>query len=124
MADSNQEKKYFENMSEAFARKAAKVATVMHWDINNPPAWGIWMRIEFEVLKRTGLVEQVSFFEPYTTCRAKSLRSLLLMRRTSETRRLNGLLTLFSIPHRGSFMGGMWMLLDNLKKGRMMMLVP
>jgi hypothetical protein len=57
MSDPKQEKAYFENMSAAFARKAAKVATVMHWDINNPPVWGIWKRIEFEVLKRSGLVD-------------------------------------------------------------------
>jgi len=59
MSDPKQEKTYFENMSAAFARKAVKIATVIHMDINNPPISGIWKRIEFEVLKRSGLIDQI-----------------------------------------------------------------
>jgi len=61
MSDVKQEKVYFENMSAAFAKKAKKVATVMHRDIKNPPVSGIWERIERDVIKRSGLVDHVSF---------------------------------------------------------------
>lgn len=98
MSDPKQEKAYFENMSAAFARKAAKVATVMHNDINNPPILGIWKRVEFEVLRRSGLVDQVSFFA--ISCLASRMftnmltyRLLLSMREMSGIRGLNGPLT-------------------------------
>ena len=100
MSDPKQEKAYFENMSAAFARKAAKVATVMHNDINNPPIWGIWKRIEFEVLRRSGLVDQVSFnFSLYIFCLVSRMftnklthRLLPSTREMSEIKKSNGLL--------------------------------
>lgn len=45
---------YFEKMSEAMAISCDVAATVMTKDVNNIPQDGIWGRIEFPALKRTG----------------------------------------------------------------------
>ncbi|CAG8977361.1 hypothetical protein HYALB_00009062 [Hymenoscyphus albidus] len=42
---------YFENMSRAFAMMSTDLAAVMHRNINDPPMWSIWGRIELPVLK-------------------------------------------------------------------------
>lgn len=64
MSDVQQEMTYFENMSRAFAMKAANVAAVMHRDINNPPMSTIWGRVELPVLQKAskpwGTVDYVS----------------------------------------------------------------
>lgn len=51
--------------------KAHRVASVMHSDIYNPPAEGIWGRIEWPVLKAGnpgGVVDFVSSVEFLLSC--------------------------------------------------------
>jgi len=81
MSDMNQEMIYFENMSRAFAMKAANVAAVMHRDINNPPMSTIWGRVELPVLqaagKPWGTVDYVSLFQLYYALLAPSYKNKL-----------------------------------------------
>jgi hypothetical protein len=75
MSDVQQEMTYFENMSRAFAMKAANVAAVMHRDINNPPMSTIWGRVELPVLKAAskpwGTVDYVSIPNDITPCHSR-----------------------------------------------------
>ena len=52
-SDRNKRTKFYENMSQAFARMARKRATVMHMadDYDDPPQNGIWGRIELPALR-------------------------------------------------------------------------
>jgi hypothetical protein len=71
MANLDTQMTYFENMSRAFAMKAHRVASVMHSDIYNPPAEGIWGRIEWPVLKAGnpgGVVDFVSYLLDIMCC--------------------------------------------------------
>jgi hypothetical protein len=72
MSDVQQEMTYFENMSRAFAMKAANVAAVMHRDINNPPMSTIWGRVELPVLQEAskpwGTVDYVSVSHLIAPC--------------------------------------------------------
>jgi hypothetical protein len=58
--DTDQQLRFFENMSRAFAYKARNFATVLHSAENyaSPPKTGIWARIEFPTLQR-GFVDEV-----------------------------------------------------------------
>jgi len=51
MENYSDEMEYFENMSEAFAMKAHKIATVLHRNIENPPMNTIWGGVELPVLQ-------------------------------------------------------------------------
>lgn len=45
---------FFENMSQAVAEQCSVFATVMTKDVNNIPQDGIWARVEFPTMQRTG----------------------------------------------------------------------
>lgn len=54
MQNKNDKNTYFENMSRAFADLCDNYATVMTEDPHNIPLNGIWGKIEFPELQKTG----------------------------------------------------------------------
>ncbi|KAE9381108.1 hypothetical protein N431DRAFT_490561 [Stipitochalara longipes BDJ] len=77
MENYSDERKYFENMSRAFAMKAHKIATVLHRDIYNPPMDTIWARIELPVLQGAGnpggMVDYITALDAQNTGRWRML---------------------------------------------------
>lgn len=66
--DKKVRQKFYENMSEAFARMARSSATVMHStkDYAKPPEDGIWARTELEALVEKTNVDKVTYsIRPY-----------------------------------------------------------